>query len=102
MNAAKQSFKKAVQLMIMCHQTKFGSKGIRSLEVITETNFDYDLNCDLDPEDCKPYFSHDTAFHDHVPPYRFGYKRLSSSEGIFFYLPELHLFQIKHFRHKGI
>ena len=59
-------------------------------------------NCDLDPEDCDPYFSHDTAPHNHVPQYRFGYKRLSISDGEKMYLPEQHLFQIRHFRHKGI
>ena len=36
-NRAIQSFHLAIQLMMMCHQTKFGSKRISSSEDIVET-----------------------------------------------------------------
>ena len=56
--------------MVMYYQTEFVCKQIKSLEGIEEKKNVY-INpwCDLDPEDSRPTFLHDTPAHDNAPQY---------------------------------
>ena len=59
--------------MIMYYQTKFGSKRISNLEDTVETViFFYQMStcCDLDLENSKLIFLHDTPPHDDASQYQ--------------------------------
>ena len=69
-NRAIQSFHKTIQLMMMCHQTKFSCKRISSSEDILVSHYlDYMfLKCDLDLENSKQIFLENNLAHNDAPP----------------------------------
>ena len=71
-NRAIKSFHKTIHLMMMYHPIKFGSKKISSSVDMVETVIsDYmSPHCDLELEDSKPIFLHDTLAHDNAWPYQ--------------------------------
>ena len=60
--------KKKLQVIMMYHPIKFGSKKISSSVDMVETVIsDYmSPHCDLELEDSKPIFLHDTLAHDNA------------------------------------
>ena len=58
--------------MMLYYQTKSGCKQTSDLKDTVETVTFYYINpcCDLDLEDSKPIFLHDTPPHDNTPPYQ--------------------------------
>ena len=69
-NRAIQSFHKTIQLMMVCHQTKFSCKMISS-SAIRKSYFDYIiLHCDLDLEGSKPIFLEDRLSQYDASPYQ--------------------------------
>ena len=71
LKTVNQFFCVTLWLMIMHHNTKFGNKMFLSLEDIILTNTDIlSLCCDLDLENNKPIFLHDTLAHDAASPYQ--------------------------------
>ena len=64
---ANQSFCMPLRLMMMHHNTKFGTNMFGRLEEIIWTNIDIlALRCDLDLECSGPLFSLDTLTYDDV------------------------------------
>ena len=82
-NRVIKSSHQTIQLMMMCHQTKFSCKRIRSSEDISESYFDYMiLHCDPDLEDSIPIFLKDNLwlmmmYHSN----KFGSKQFRGSAG---------------------
>ena len=58
--------------MMMYHPSKLGCKKISSsVDMVKTVIFDYmSLNCDLELEDSKQIFLHDTLVHDVAWPYQ--------------------------------
>ena len=75
--------------MTMYHPIKCGCRKISSSVYMVETViFDYmSPHCNLELEDRKLIFSHDTLALDDASPYQVGYKRFSS------YYPDEHLLE---------
>ena len=81
---SKPIFLHALQLIMMCHNTKFGNKMFGGLEDIIGTNTDIPtLHYDLDLECINPIFPQDISVYDAVLSYQttFGCKPTSSLEG---------------------
>ena len=64
----------------MYHPIKVGCKKISSsVDMVETVTFDYmSPHYDLDLEDNKPIFLHDTLAHDDAPPYQGWFKKFSS------------------------
>ena len=64
----------------MCHPIKFACRYISSsIGIVELVIFDYmSPHCDLEIEEGKPIFSHDTPAHDDASPTKFDQERFSS------------------------
>ena len=70
LNTAIQSFRKILQLKIAYQQTKSSCKRINSSkERVDSFHLQISLHCDLDLEDRKPIFLHDTPAQDDASPH---------------------------------
>ena len=65
-------FTQNIPVMMIYHPIKFGCRKISSSVDMVETVIsDYmSPHCDLELEDSKPIFLHDTPDHDDTPPYQ--------------------------------